>query len=133
MKRGFTLIELLVVIAVIGVLAATVISSLINARSLGAEAKIKLEMDALAKEAEMQEISSLTYDAVCGSNGVPQSAKTAELLASIGSSASTSPVCNSDTTAYAVSAPVGTEYWCIDSQKNKKTIAAPLTTELVCP
>lgn len=136
MQRGFTLIELLVIIAIIGILAAVILSSLSDARVGALEAKIKLEMDALAKEAEKQEISTLTYDAVCGSNGVAQSAKTAELIASINLSASSTVVCNSDTTAYAAAAPIGNEFWCIDSQKNKKIIPTQLTTsplELVCP
>jgi prepilin-type N-terminal cleavage/methylation domain-containing protein len=132
-KFGFTLIELLVVIAIIGILAAVVLGSLNDARIGGIEAKLKLEMDAFAKEAEFQQINSLSYDSVCGSNGVPTSTKILEIITSINSLASTTVVCNSDTTAYAATAPVGYEYWCIDSLKNKKTIPTNLTTELACP
>jgi hypothetical protein len=72
-------------------------------------------MDGIAKRAEIEKINSLTYDAVCNSNGSPQSAVITELIASIDSMASSTVVCNSDTTEYAVSVGLETEHWCVDN------------------
>ena len=137
-KSGFTLIELLVVIAIIGILAAVIIASLNDARQQGIDAKVKSEMDTLAKRAAIDESRSFTYNTVCGSNGITQSPIISGLIVSIESLASSTVACNSDTTEYAASVAVGTAYLCIDSLGTKKEIAAALNTavgfeEFACP
>lgn len=52
-QKGFTLIELLVVIAIIGVLASVVLASLNTARSKGADASIKSNLNGIRSQAEL--------------------------------------------------------------------------------
>ncbi len=132
-QAGFTLVELLITIAIIGILAATILSSLNDARTSGIGAKIQGEMDSIAKRAEIEHTSAGHYDMVCGSNSVTQSAVITGLIASINTLASSTVVCNSDTTEYAASVPINYTYWCIDSAGAKKEIPNALTTELACP
>jgi type IV pilus assembly protein PilE len=133
-NSGFTLIELLVVIAIIGILAAVVLASMNDARESGEEAKIKSELDSITKQAETEYVANNSYDSVCGSNGATTSAPIASLLASINSVASSTAVCNSSATDFAVAAPVGTGYWCLDSTGQRKQLSAALPSgDTVCP
>tara|TARA_B100000508_G_scaffold138723_1_gene135360 strand:- start:4595 stop:5014 length:420 start_codon:yes stop_codon:yes gene_type:complete len=136
LKQGFTLIELLVVIAIIGILAAVILSSLNDAREQGVEAKIKTEMDSIAKRAAIEQNQQFTYDMVCGSNGIATSTTIVGIIASINNLASSTVTCNSDTDAFAVSVPVSTGHWCVDSTGIKRRINSALNTspaELTCP
>lgn len=133
-QRGFTIVELLTVIAIIGILAGVILTSLDDARQDGIDAKIRSEMDSIAKRASIENVQTLTYDTVCGSNSVATSTVIAGLIASINNFASSTVTCNSDTSGYAVSVPVGTTHWCIDDLGTRKEIPNALSAgQLACP
>lgn len=137
-QNGFTLVELLITISIIGVLASIILTSLNDARGSAVTAKIQTEMDAIAKRASIEQMSSLTYDTVCGSNGMATSTTIVNLLTSINTLASSTVICNSDTTAYAISVPINTVHWCVDNVGRRKEIPNPLSQvagfeEYACP
>ena len=133
-QAAFTLIELLIVIAIIGVLAAVILAALNDARDQGVEAKVKSEMDSIAKRAEIDYTSSFTYDTVCGSNGFGTSTVIENIIASINQLASTTLTCNSDTDAFAISTGIDTGFWCLDSEGNKVLAGSDLGPGVtLCP
>ena len=132
-NRGFTVMELLVTIAVIGVLASVILMVSSGAREDAIEAKIKGEMNSLAKQAAISESKLKTYNAVCGINGSTQDEKVAEIIASIQERTTGTFACNSNDDAYAASIPLVSDHWCVDSGGESKEILVAITTELECP
>jgi len=119
-----------VVIAIIGILAATVLSSLGDARVSGIVAKTQGELDAIAKRANIDQVNTLTYDTACGSNGFATSTAIMNIIASIESIEAAAVECNSNTSAYALSAPIREVHWCVDSTGVRKEIPDPLCLRL---
>lgn len=115
-SKGLTIIELLVVITIIGILASIILSRLNDARGDGIDAKVKTELTGIGRQAALIQTSESSYDKVCGSNSETQDAKIAQLISSIDTITASTTVCNSDTNAYAVSAPQQDgSYICVDT------------------
>lgn len=126
---GFTVIELLVVIAIIAILVVTILPRLQGARTDGLEVKIKAELNLLWKRAAVEENKSLTYDVVCGSNGIAQATAITEQIAAIEAFTGEVIVCNSQTKEYAVSTVLSsTTHWCVDSAGKSLERATDLTS-----
>ncbi|MBX4197821.1 type II secretion system protein [Candidatus Parcubacteria bacterium] len=125
MKRGFTLIELLVVIAVIGVLSATVLASLNNAREKGSNAAIKSSINNARSQAELYYAdNTLSYLNVCNTGvlagGLTKGIYDLALNAasSNGGVVGTDVLCASDANTWALTARLrGTpiNWYCVDS------------------
>jgi len=133
-KTGFTLIELLIVIAIIGVLVATIVPRLQDARTDGLEVKTKAELTLIGKRAAVEENKALTYDVVCGSNGFTQVTAIAEQIAALQTFTGETVTCNSRTAAYAISILyASSSYWCVDSAGTNQQRTTGLTaTEYSC-
>lgn len=142
LNRGFTLIELLVVIAIIGILSSVVLASLNTARSKGADAAIKSNLNNIRAQAELvYDTAGGSYAAVCADTNVSRGVAAAASAAGVAQAATDAigtsvAVCQDSATAWAAQSPLkssGSTYFCVDNTGYASTTTTTLgAADYVC-
>lgn len=159
-KKGFTLIELLVVIAIIGILSSVVLASLNTARGKGNDASIRANINSTRAQAELfydNNASKYSTDttvlasAACPTAGNTMFNADPTIKAAIenarnsnGGTLANVTRCaigvNGQSYALAVQLKTTTDWVCVDSTGNSKTLTGPTapalagnTVAAVCP
>lgn len=133
LTKGFTLIELLVVIAIIGILSAIVLASLNSARTKGADAAIKGNLNGIRAQAELVYDNTVSYDTVCAD---PNVSAAGDAASQAYDGTKTADVCNDSATAWAMQVPLktsGAGRYCVDSTGKTSTSTTALASNTVCP
>jgi prepilin-type N-terminal cleavage/methylation domain-containing protein len=139
-SSGFTLIELLVVIAIIGILSSVVLASLNTARSKGADAAVKSNLNNVRPQAELFYDAAGDYTGVCATGGVNTIGVGVQAALTAGSdTGALAARCFDDATTWVAWATLKSDpllMWCADStgvSRQGTVAAAPAAAGTPCP
>lgn len=131
-KNGFTMIELLVAVAIIGILSAIIVTGLASQKNKSNDTKVKSQMSSLKRTMEVYGAANGnnygTLSLSCTGPFADASADSAKFTTTSNYPTGTSIACNSNGSAWAVSASLSSGYWCVDSEGATKIRGTALSS-----